>query len=295
MDSTTRRAVVVGVDGSESALAAVRWGAAEAVRRVTSLRLVAAVAWQGYQPRGLALLGEERGWQVLTESAEHRLDAARAAARAVDPTLVIATDVRGGDPVEVLRDEATAAALVVLGTRGRGGFTGLLLGSVSIAVAAHASAPVVVVRGDASPSDTAPVVVGVDGGPEGEAALDFAFDEAVRRRVGLVAVHAWGEPLVDPYVAEYVDWDDIEASERTVLDDALAAWTAKYPDVAVDRVVVRDTPAAALVLRSAEAALVVVGSRGRGAVRGLLLGSVGQAVLHHASVPVAVVRPAPVE
>jgi nucleotide-binding universal stress UspA family protein len=86
-----------------------------------------------------------------------------------------------------------------------------------------------------------------------------------------------------------VDWKEVEADERRILDDRLAGWTVKYPEVAVERVVVRASPAGTLVGRSRAAGLVVVGSRGRGSARGLLLGSVSQAVLHHAHAPVAVV------
>ncbi|GAA2865193.1 universal stress protein [Pseudonocardia halophobica] len=292
MGVTPRTAVVVGVDGSESALGAVRWAAAEAARRGAPLRLVAAVTWTVYQPIGVPALGVEYQRQILVQAAGQYLEAAAATAQQVAPELDVTTEVRGGEPTTVLRDEATRARMIVLGTRGRGGFTGLLLGLVAIAVAAHAEAPVIVVRGNGALRDTAaPIVVGVDRGPQGEAALAFAFDEATRRRVPLVAVHAWGDPIIDPYLAGYVDRDVIEADERQTFDERLVTWTAKYPDVPVERVVARDSAAAALVHRSRDAALVVVGSRGRGTVRGLLLGSVGQAVLHHADAPVAVVRP----
>ncbi|MCE3553161.1 universal stress protein [Pseudonocardia sp. RS11V-5] len=292
MNDTSGPAVVVGVDGSDSALDAVRWAATEADRRGAALRLVEAVPWTVYTSIGVPQLGADYQRRVLTEAAEQHLKAASEAARQTRAEITVTTEVRGGDAAPVLRDEATSALMIVVGTRGLGGFTGLLLGSVATAVAAHAAAPVVVVRGGGAQREpVAPVLVGVDGGPEGEAALAFAFDEAARRQAPLVAVHTWGDPITDPYLAGYVDWPVVEADEQRILDDALAAWTAKHPEVPVERIVVRARPAAALVERSRDAGLVVVGSRGRGTVRGALLGSVGQAVLRHADAPVAVVRP----
>jgi nucleotide-binding universal stress UspA family protein len=291
MNVTARTAVVVGVDGSDAALTAVRWAAAEAERRGAPLRIVAAVAWRTYHPRMPALAAEHEQ-QALTRGAEQDLQAADEVARQTAPALAVTTDVRGGEAPAVLREESTTAQLIVVGSRGRGGFTGLLLGSVSIAVAAQAAAPVVVVRGEAAPHDTtAPIVVGVDDSPHGKAALGFAFGEAARKRAPLIAVRAWGDPVNDPYLAGIIDWNAVETDERHVLDECLAAWTAQYPEVPVERVVLRDPPAAALVARSHNAGLVVVGSRGRGTLRGALLGSVSQAVLPHAAAPVAIVRP----
>jgi nucleotide-binding universal stress UspA family protein len=169
----------------------------------------------------------------------------------------------------------------------------LLIGSVAVDLAAHASCPVVVVRGP-EPDYTAPrpepVVVGVDGSPTSEAAVAFAFEAAALQNVPLVAVHVWHDLLVDPTMAPLLDWDVVESDEREVLAERLAGWTAKYPDVPVRRLVACDRPGRALVDESGRAQLVVVGSRGRGGFRGMLLGSVSQALLHHAHCPVAVVR-----
>ena len=197
-----------------------------------------------------------------------------------------------GFPIPVLTAESERAQLVVIGDRGLGGVTGLLLGSVATALAAHAESPVVVVRGDdEDPDPSAPIVVGVDGSPVSEAALAFAFDAAAARGVPLVAVHTWWDVSVDPAMAPLLDWDAIERDERRLLAERLAGWGEKYPDVRVQRVVLRDRPAHALVEQSRGAQLVVVGSRGRGGFTGLLLGSVSHAVLQRAQCPVAVVRP----
>jgi nucleotide-binding universal stress UspA family protein len=136
-------------------------------------------------------------------------------------------------------------------------------------------------------------VVGVSGAPSSESAIAFTFDAASLCGVPLVAVHAWTDvssrPTLGPPVTH--EWPVIEGDERRLLAERLAGWQEKYPDVHVDRVVTEDRPAYSL-LRAAEGAqLVVVGTRGRGGLRGLLLGSTSQALLHHASCPVVVARP----
>jgi nucleotide-binding universal stress UspA family protein len=291
--------VVAGVDGSDAALEATRWAAAEAVRRAARLRLVAAVGWTTFRPVGLPALGQEYQRQAGARAAEEHLEAAAEAARARAPGLEIEREVRGGEAPVVLRTESERAALVVVGTRGRGGFTGLLLGSVAIAVATTAACPVVVVRGTSAP--TGPVVVGVDGGDgedadegggsENDAALGLAFEEAARRSVPLVAVHAWSEAVLDPFLVPLLDRSAVQAEQEKALERRLAGWSVKYPGVEVRAVSVVDGAARELVARSAGAGLLVVGSRGRGPVTGALLGSVSQAVLHHAACPVVVVRP----
>lgn len=292
-ENSIRRPVVAGVDGSECSLQAVRWAAAEAARRRLPLRLVGAHAWLSGRLVGDPGLGVDY-LAVLREAALERVAVAADAARQVAPGLEIEQADVTGLPVPVLRAESASAELVALGDRGLGGFTGLLVGSVAVELAAHASCPVVVVRGPEPDYVTPlpePVVVGVDGSPASEAAVAFAFEAAALRGVPLVAVHVWHDVLIDQTLAPLLDWDAIESDEREVLAERLAGWPAKYPDVPVRRLVVRDRAARTLVEESGRAQLVVVGSRGRGGFRGLLLGSVSQALLHHAHCPVAVVRP----
>ena len=288
----TQRTVVAGVDGSECGLQAVRWAAAEALRRQLPLRLVAAHAWPSGGLVGDPGLGVDYR-AVLRDVVLGHLATAAADARQVAPELDIEQVEVTGYPVPVLLGESAHAEIVVLGDRGLGGFTGLLIGSVAVEVTAHASCPVIVVRGsepDRTGPRPEPVVVGVDGSPTSEAATAFAFEAASLRRVPLVAVHVWRDVLVDATMAPLLDWDVIDSDEREVLAERLAGWTEKYPDVPVRRLVARDRPARALVEESGRAQLVVVGSRGRGGFRGLLLGSVSQALLHNAHCPVAVVR-----
>jgi nucleotide-binding universal stress UspA family protein len=284
--------VVVGIDGSPSALDAARWAAREAARRRTTLQLISAFGWLETRHLHDQGLGVSFRQTMLARTRAEVSAAAEAAAEAA-PGVEISERVVDGFPVPLLVAASGRAGLVVLGDRGLGGFTGLLVGSVAIGLAARAECPVVVVRGERS-SDAGPVVVGIDGSPVSEAALAFAFEAAAARKADLVAVHAWHDTVFEAAVAPLLDWDAIEADEHRVLAERLAGWGAKYPDVEVRRVVVRDRPAHALIEQAGGAAaqLVVVGSHGRGSAAGLVLGSVSHAVLHHAPCPVAVVRAA---
>jgi nucleotide-binding universal stress UspA family protein len=285
------RTVVVGIDGSDSALDAVRWAAAEAVRRGVPLRVVTAFDWNQEHPLGQVGLGADYREIMLTAARRQLAEAVAVAGETagieVEEQLVV------GFPIPVLEAESRRAQLVVLGDRGYGGVSGLLVGSVSVAMSSRAECPVVLVRrkeGEPLEDRQRPVVVGVDGSGISEAAMAFAFDAASRRGVPLVAVHAWWDQILDR-VVPLLDWDVIEAEEREVLAERLAGWGEKYPDVEVERLVTPDRPARVLVEESRRAQLVVVGSRGRGAAAGLLLGSVSHAVLHRARCSVAVVRP----
>jgi nucleotide-binding universal stress UspA family protein len=151
---------------------------------------------------------------------------------------------------------------------------------------------VVVVRGEeAQQNASLPVVVGVDGSPNSEAALAFAYEEAATRGVPLVAVHILWDLPVELDVVRLTEGNIAELDVGEVLAERLAGWSEKYPDVRVQRLVAHDRPAQALVEESGRAQLLVVGSRGRGGISGLMLGSVSHAVLHRAHCPVAVVRP----
>ena len=282
------RPVLVGVDGSRSATDAVRWAAAEARRRHTGLRLVEAFGWIPVEDTADAHHVESSYRDVLVKAARERLAAAAAVAAEVAPEVEVTTELLADYPLPRLVTESRTAQLVVVGDRGLGGVTGLLVGSVGMGLAAHAACPTVVVRGHQT---AGPVVVGVDGSPLSEAALAFAFDAASARQARLVAVHAWQDAMIDTSVELLYDWTSVETSEQQVLAERLAGWASKYPDVEVERVVVRDRPAHALQERSVGAELLVVGSRGRGGLVGALLGSVSQKLLHHAACPVVIVRP----
>jgi nucleotide-binding universal stress UspA family protein len=283
--------VLVGVDGSESALDAVRWGALEARRRRTALRLITSFAYGPDNVIAMPALGDQVR-DELVAGARHRLADAVGVAEQTGPGLEDTADVLTGYPIGVLLDQAAQAQLLVLGSRGLGGLTGLLLGSVAVGTAAHAPCPVVVVRGASGPETASrPVVVGVSGTRNSEAALAFAYDVAAARDVPLVALHAWVDVDIAPGPTPVVDWTALAEREEARLGEQLSGWAEKHPEVQVRRVLVRNGAAKALVELSSDAQLVVVGSRGRGTFTGLVLGSVSHAVLHRSHCPVAVVRP----
>ncbi|MDA3644285.1 universal stress protein [Saccharopolyspora indica] len=295
MSSSEVKPVVVGIDGSPSALDAACWAAAEAARRGTWLQIVFAdVFAQVYIPELPTIPLPETYSDAMARQARTWLDRAEQAARSAAPDIEVRTVSHTGSAAPVLIDESQRAQLVVVGSRGLGGYTGLIVGSVAVALCAHGHCPVAVVR--QSPADVdpaAPVVVGVDDRDHQEPVLTAAFDAAAMRSVLLVAVHAWHE------VGSRRAWKEfhaagqsaaVHAEEERFLAEALAGWTDKYPDVAVRRVVVHGQPARALLDHAEHAQLVVAGSRGRGGFAGLLLGSTSQQLVHHASCSVLVVR-----
>lgn len=286
--------VVVGVDGSRAALHAVRWAADEAARRRTELRIVHAagiprVSLLGTvpEPPGVRAGLRDRGWRLLREAAF-----AAQQATGEESELVLDDEL----PVLTLLRAADTARMVVLGPSGHGGYLpGVLLGSTAVQVSAHATSPVVVVRGTDDEPGTArgPVVVGVDGSLASGAALYHAFEEASLRKAPLLAVHAWQDLMAEGLLTDassYLSWEPEADLEQRVLAESLAGWAERFPDVEVRRSVVREQPRRALLAASEQAQLVVVGARGRGGFRGLSLGSVSQALIHHADCPVLVVR-----
>lgn len=288
--------IVVGVDGSESALHAVRWAADEARRLDTWLRLVHTYEVPiGYPP---GFVDPHVLRDALSARGQEWLDQARTVAAATVSRLRVDVVEENAGAVATLVEESLGTARVVLGSRGLGAVTGLLVGSTAVALAGLAHCPIVVVRGkntNAPPPTAGPIVVGVDGTPLGEAAIAFAFAAAAARQTNLIAVHTWTDLLLDTAFAGRADALDITPLAQQAeadLDECLVGWPEKYPDVHVIRKVTRDRASKALLRHAENAQLVVVGSRGRGGFRGLLLGSTSQHLLHHAPCPVAVVRTA---
>jgi nucleotide-binding universal stress UspA family protein len=283
--------IVVGIDGSGSAEHAAVWAADEAVRRGTGVRLVsvAHLPPSGYQ---VAAPVPAEMIEDITEQSRQAL--ARAATAIENRHAEVGVDIAvvTASPVPALIEESKQATLMVLGSRGLGGFTGMLVGSTAVALVAHGHCAVAVVRGELAAAG--PVVVGLDGSPTSEAAVGLAFEEAALRGAELVAVHTWTEYATDVSYATgrqfVLDWDGIEQREVALLAEQLAGWQAKYSDVTVRQVVTRDRPVRCLLAESAGAQLLVVGSRGRGGFSGMLLGSTSQALVYHATCPLLIAR-----
>jgi Universal stress protein UspA and related nucleotide-binding proteins len=278
--------ILVGVDGSRAGLEAAGWAAREAALRHVPLRVVHAVPGWVLETGETGRYAGVARW--MREGAETVLAGGVDRARREAPGLEVDCALLPGDPRPALIEAAARAGLLVVGNHGLGGFRGLLLGSVAQGVAAHAPCDVVVVR--EAPAPRGEVVVGVDGSPAAEQVLRFAFAEASLRGASLRAIHAWRPFDLGGGYALGSDDPAGEQSERRMLGEALAGWGERHPDVKVVEEVVKGHPVEVLRHASEGADLLVVGSRGHGALAGMVLGSVSQGVLHHARCPVAVVR-----
>lgn len=289
--------VVVGVDGSATANAAVDWAVAEAARRKWPLLVVHALAMPLVMSR---YSGPTRfppteelsaqGQRVLDEAVEH--------ARGLRPGVRAEGVMALQEPHTALLRRADREDLVVVGSRGLGPMRSALESSAGVRLAARASCPVVVVPGgEEARNSTEPrrIVVGVDGSEDSRRALSFALHQAARADGGSVlVVHSWRVPLpFDPGPSGEEAWsppsDLLDHRSQEMVSEMLEQ--VMDPDIEQVSVAVARTdedPVEALVEAGGAADLIVVGSRGRGSVRGLLLGSVSQGVLHSTTVPVVV-------
>ncbi|MCW0212128.1 MAG: universal stress protein [Pseudonocardia sp.] len=278
--------IVVGVDGSASALAAAVWAAREAGRRGATLELVTAVDWTADPARHPdAAKAETRALGAIRAAARRHV--ARAAERVVSvvPGLPTECRVRAGVPATVLVEASAEADLVVLGGPG-GGWTGSL---TVVAMAGLARCPLVVVGSPLPAPDDAPVVVGVDGSGDGDSALGFAVREAYARGVPLEVVHAWTDTALDRHLAPGIDFSTFADDVRAAVYARIERFASEFPTVRIRHVVVRDRPDEALAERSRGAQLVVVGARGRHTPAGLPLGEISRRTMYLAGCPVVVV------
>lgn len=293
--------IVVGFDGSEFAGRAVRWAAREAVARslrLTVLYVADADAFALGGPDGMAHWWPEQARRRGAGVAADGIELARKAAPDVDAE----ARVEIGPPAAVLVAASRAAALLALGTRGRNPLAELCLGSVAETVAAHGHGPVVVVRRGDTPQvgPEHPVVVGVDGSTDCRAAVEYAAAVADRGGAALLIACIWDAlggdlelpafaGVAAPRPADLAVWARTDA--QTVADAAAETVHTQYPHLQVRTLVPRGMPAEALIAaaQNADSGLLVAGTRGRGAFRALVLGSVSHAVVRAAPCAVAVV------
>jgi nucleotide-binding universal stress UspA family protein len=293
MNGVQQPVVLVGIDGSAPALAAAGWAADEAARRRLPLRLVHAytVPIMGVPAYGIPPDLSE-GLRVAGQSA---LEAALLEIAKTHPDLQVSAELVNADPRPALVEASAGATLTVVGTRGGGRIPEVLLGSVALHVASHGRSPVAVISLPAAEAGTGTVLLGVDGSGTSEAAIAFAFEEADRREAALDAVLVWDDLALRGYAGSREIGQLEDQEEHAVLAEQLAGWRDKFPDVPVRQIILRGRPADALLHYGARSEdtrpqLVVVGSRGRGGLSGLLLGSTSQSLICHASWPVVVVR-----
>jgi nucleotide-binding universal stress UspA family protein len=278
MNTNTR--IVVGYDGSSDADEALAWAARTA--SLSGDEVVAVIAVDPREtPRGTAW--PDSWWQDIEDQAR--------AVLADVPTIRFRIERHVAPPVALLAERADDASAVVLGSRGHGAAGEIFLGSVSQGVARRARVPVVVVR---VPQNLASnrIVVGVDGSEASIRALELACTRAALTSEKVLAMHAWfptGVALDRYGYVPPVGGETVEQA-RASLDEIVAKAHADHPEVEIESVVRGDAPSRALVEASRDASLVVVGSRGLGAVAQVILGSTSHDVIHHAHCPVAVVR-----
>lgn len=275
--------IVVGVDGSAPSDRALRWAAAEAARSGMALRVVhVAVPWIRTLPSRLLPSLEPPS----TSHGEDVLERARGLVLKqhpdvpVEARLVHAETVAAGVP-----PLAVGAYELVLGSRGLGGFSGLLLGSTGLRLAGHVPGPVIIVRGPQE-RPSGEIVAGLDLREDPAPVLEYALAAASVRGAPVRAVHAWRPaPLA---VEAGVDLQAVQRAHQGHLADLLVPWRERNPGIEVVEDDFISHAVDALVGASAHAELVVVGARGRA---GPSLGSVSHGVVHYAHCPVAVVRP----
>ena len=294
MVSTTKRyGIIVGIDGSPESHAAVNWAAHDAAIRGLPLTVVhvespAAATWSqapALEESPSEQQAEGRSLLAHASTIAHDAIADTAQVHITGELLSSAT------PVPTLVDQSKDAELIVVGSRGRGALSRSILGSVSAGLIRHAHCPVALIRhDDPELPDPAPgpVLVGIDGSTS-DLATAIAFEEASLRNVELIALHAWNDINMNS-IPGY-DWSPTTAKEGHLLAEALAGWQERYPNVSVQNRVVSDRAAHALVDASESAQLVVVGTHGSGALAGMLLGSVSNAVVQAVHKPVIVARP----
>jgi nucleotide-binding universal stress UspA family protein len=290
-------AILVGVDGSAAALGAVRWAARDAALRNVPLTLVHVVDAPLPEWFEVAALAGSGQWQEqrARDFIESAIKIAEESTGECSP-VQIDCKVFNSATVPTLVGLSTEVEMVVVGYRGHGGVLARsFLGSVSSALVYHAHCPVAVIHDDEAMVDNvarAPVLVGIDGSPASEAATAIAFEEASRRGVGLMALHAWNDPRVSGSKGSFQDskWDAQLSEEEETLAERLAGWHERYPDVGIRRRIEIGDPARWLIKASERAQLIVVGSHGCGWFSGRLLGSVGAAVVNRAKIPVIVAR-----
>jgi nucleotide-binding universal stress UspA family protein len=285
----TTKKIIIGYDRSPDARAAARWALDEATRNGAPVEFFYAYEWPTWVPAA-SMVPSPAVWpDGETDSAiKAMLSDAVTSAKLSHPGVRTSISTVDGGAALTLVGRSSEAGLIVLGSQGHSAVT-QLLGSVSVSVSAHARCPVVVVRGHADPAG--PVVVGADDSPEADLVIGFAFSQAAAREVDVRVLRALVLPT-ELWAPSPAVLDDVMRGERTSLAALVAGWQNKYPQLKVTTEVVAEHPAGALIRASTTAQLLVVGSRGRGALRGLLLGSVSQHLLHHSACTVAVVHEA---
>lgn len=279
---------LIGVDGSDHSRIALNWGLTRAASRSASVELLH-VADDSFLSESVAFLSEAQ--QASEQMLAHEIAAAR-------DSLGFSGEISGtavvGHPIAEIEEASKQADLIVLGAHSGGKFAGSVFGTRAVKVAAVAHCPVAVIPAEYTEGDGSGIVVGVDGSEPSQAAVAFAAEEASRRGVPLIAVYAWMPPLTPGL--EYLWSEELVAAQEKAAEEAIAIGVAglatRYPDLEIRKQIVQAPPVTALLQAAETAEMVVVGSRGRGGISRLLLGSVSHSLLQALPCPVIVTRAA---
>jgi nucleotide-binding universal stress UspA family protein len=281
-----QRGIIVGYDGSPPSQAALLWALNEAAHTASTVELVYVDGSPILVPAA-RLIPSPPPDSYRTEVVNGTLERAVATAKKTQPLVDVTARTVWAHPATALIDLSRQARLIVLGCSGHSAVAGLL-GSVSTAVSAHAHCPVVIVRGE--PAANSPVVAGVDGSASAARVLTFAAEQAYARKATLRVIRAW-PPVTGLWEESPMVTSTVTDQERAPFDALVTTVRDTFPDLTVETDATVGHPAETLTLASDHAQLLVVGSRGHGAISGLLLGSVSQHLLRHSACPVVVVHP----
>lgn len=285
--------VVVGVDGSVSAVSAATWAGGVAARLGAPLLIVYATPYLGHNFSDAAAAVRAAAVAGQHQAAARILDTAADAVRRAEPNLTVTTSAPSESADEALEALSAQARLIVLGSQDVSAATALLIGSLTLKTITRSACPVVAWRGEITSPTRQPIVVGVDGG-NSATAIGLAFELADALQVPLRAVRSSSSRRApgDVTIPFLIDWDALEALEWSSLTETVQPWAQRHPGVEVSLFVEPAKPSHALLQHLDDAQLVVVGSRGHGALASALIGSTSLNLLHHSALPVAVCRPA---
>ncbi|MFI7317066.1 universal stress protein [Streptomyces venezuelae] len=280
--------LIIGVDGSDPSLRALDWAVDKAAAHGVPLRVVHASRWEWYEGHTPSFDINRSSVQVLSE---HIVASAVERAQSRVTSVQVTGEVLPEDPALALVRVGAEAGAVVLGSRGHGELAELLVGSVSLSVAARATVPVIVVRGEAKnvTGGFRTVVLGVDDARDSASAVEFAFQHALTTHASLTVLHAWRCPAREMADIPLADPEEHQGRAEEQVELAVREAMTAHPEVTVHRRAVEGHPRTVLLDAAREADLLVVGARRRKGHVGMQLGPVNHAVLHHAACPVAVV------
>ncbi len=287
-DRAPRSPILVAYDGSASARTALSWATTEAVGSGRALRLAHVLRWPLRELDDLRVPPSVHDAGDARRAASAMIGAAVTHCRQIAPGLDVRGDALTGDAIELLAKLAADASLLVLGASGQTANPQVLLGSSAAELTRRVTVPVAVIRDAAENDRDHAVVIGVDGSPAGDRAIRAGFEVAARRRLPVVAVHAWSDLPLGALGLTDADGEQRRQDAVALLADRLNAARTTHPGVVVDEVVVLDRPVGALLERASGAALLVVGRHGRAGGAETPLGSVCHAVLHYAPCPIMI-------